>query len=313
MKILLAQDIAREGKDYLLERGYELRISPADDAETLRREIVGCDGMIVRIQPVTAELIAAADRLRVIARYGIGTDNVDLDAATARGIRVVNAPGANANGVAEHTVAAMCALSKRLVHCDRAVREGRWNDRIGMQIGDLEGSTVGVIGFGRIGQLVAQKCRFGFGMRVLALNAHLREVPDYVEPVSLEELLRRSDFVSLHVPATPETVGMIGAEALRLMKPSAFLINMARGSLIRDAELAQALREGTIAGAALDAFDPEPPDPQNPLLSAPNVLLSPHTAGVSAASSAAVSLLAAQGIDDVLSGREPRFPVNRLG
>ncbi|NLT58410.1 MAG: hydroxyacid dehydrogenase [Clostridiales bacterium] len=313
MKVLLVQDIAREGWEYLRALGYEVALASDPSAETVRREIAGCDGAIVRIAPFGADVMeAAAGRLKVVARHGVGVDNIDLKAATRLGIQVTNGPLSNANSVAEHAVAMMLALSRGLKGLDRMVREGRFADRTRVLMGDLFGKTAGIVGFGHIGSRVAEICHFGFQMQILTCPHRPRPLPDYVAPVSFDELLAHSDFVLLHIPSTPETRGLIGDAQLRRMKRSAILINLSRGEVWDEPAVAWALRSGGIAAAGTDVYAVEPPPEDHPFRSLENMLLSPHCGAHTAEAYANMALHAAQGVHEVLSGQTPTWPVNRL-
>lgn len=313
MRVLLAQDIGPEGKDYLRERGYEVVVASHYDVDTMKKEIVGADGVIVRSAPFTAEIMKCADRLKVISRYGVGVEAIDLEAATAYGIQVTNGPTSNSNAVAEHAVAMMAALTKKLYESDQAMRSGYFNFRNEHLAGDLEKKKVGILGLGRIGRLVAKKCHFGFDMDILGYDPYVTELPDYIQPASVEDILRASDYISLHLPATPETKDIIGKDQLRMMKPSAILINVARADVVNEEALAWALETGEIAYAGVDVFSKEPPPESHPFFKLKNILMTPHYAALSVNSAVNMGLHAAQGIDDVLSGRKPAWPVNRLG
>ena len=241
----------------------------------------------------------------------MGLDNVDLQAAADLGIVVTYGPQSNAVSVAEHTLALLLALAKRLVELHGALRAGRYGARDELRGVDLAGKVLGLVGLGRIGSRVARLARLALEMEVLGCDPHLapERFPEGVRPVGLEELLRRSDFVSLHLPSTPQTQGLLGGRELGWMKPGAFLINTARGELVREAELAEALRAGRIAGAALDVFAEEPPPAGHPLLSLPNVVATPHSAALTRECALRMALHAAQGIDEVLSGRPVTWPV----
>ncbi len=235
----------------------------------------GVDGFIAGLDAIDAEALAAADSLRIIARYGVGTNNVDLAAAQARGIVVTNTPGANAGAVAELTVALLLLLARPIISAAAATRAGGWPRTAGLS---LAGKTVGLVGFGAIGRAVARLLA-GFECRLLAadpwcdvdLAAQLA-----VTPVELDDLLAASDFVSLHAPVMPETRGMVDAAFLGRMKPGASLVNTARGELVDEKALYEALAAGHLRGAALDAFAVEPPGADNPLLGLPNVIATPH-------------------------------------
>ncbi|MDQ5834409.1 MAG: D-glycerate dehydrogenase [Actinomycetota bacterium] len=242
--------------------------------------------------PVDAELIEAAPELRAISNYAVGTDNVDLEAASERGIPVGNTPDVLTESTADLALALMLALSRRLVEGDRYVRNGEWRTwEPGLLLGrDLHGATVGIIGMGRIGQAVARRLG-GFGCEPLHTS---RE-----GGVSREELLERSDFVTLHCPLTPDTRGLIDAEALGRMKPTAYLINTARGPVVDTGALTRALHEGEIAGAALDVTDPEPLPGDHPLLEAPGLLVVPH---IASATHATRERMADMAVDNLLAG-----------
>jgi glyoxylate reductase len=242
--------------------------------------------------PVDSELLAAAPLLRAVSNYAVGVDNVDLEAATARGIPVGNTPGVLTDTTADLAVALMLGISRHLVDGDAYVRRGDWRTwETGLMLGhDLHGATVGIVGFGRIGQAVARRVE-GFGCEVVHTSRS--------GGVQLGELLERSDFVSLHPPLTPETRGLIGEEALARMKPTAYLVNTARGPIVDSQALARALHEGRIAGAALDVTDPEPLPGGHPLLDAPNLLVLPH---LGSATHATRGRMAAMAVDNLLAG-----------
>jgi len=228
----------------------------------------------------------------MVSIWGTGTDNVDLDAAAARGVRVTNTPGVGAVAVAEHTLALILAAAKRLVRVDRDVRDGQWPRGMGMQ---LRGKTLGLIGTGAIGREVAALGR-AVGMKVIAWTFHPHG--DAVEWVSLEDVFRRSDVVSVHVRQSPDTVGLIHRDHFALMKPGAIFVNTARGPIVREADLLDALRTGRIAGAGLDVFDTEPLRPGSPFHALSNVVLTPHSAGITPETTEAGLALA---IDNVLA------------
>jgi glyoxylate reductase len=247
--------------------------------------------------PVDAELIGAAPRLLAISNYAVGVDNIDLDAAAERGIPVGNTPGVLTDTTADLAVALMLGISRHLAEGDAYVRRGEWRTwETGLLLGhDLHRATVGIVGFGRIGQAVERRVE-GFDCEVLHTSRS--------GGVSLEELLERSDFVSIHTPLTPETRGLIGDEALARMKPSAYLVNTARGPIVDTDALIRALRAGRIAGAALDVTDPEPLPAGHPLLDVPKLLVLPH---LGSATHATRERMADMAVDNLLAGlaREP--------
>jgi glyoxylate reductase len=242
--------------------------------------------------PVDAELIGAAPRLRAISNYAVGVDNVDIDAARARGIPVGNTPGVLTESTADLALALMLGAARRLVEGDAYVRRGEWRTwEPGLLLGrDLHGSTVGIVGYGRIGRAVARRLD-GFGCELLHTSRS--------GGVELGELLERSDFVTLHCPLTPETRGLIGDDALRRMKPTAYLVNTARGPVVDSDALVRALHAGEIAGAALDVTDPEPLPGDHPLLAAPGLLVLPH---IASATHATRERMAGMAVDNLLAG-----------
>ncbi|HVJ53018.1 MAG TPA: hydroxyacid dehydrogenase [Aliidongia sp.] len=264
----------------------------------------GVDAILMRGNPPIARaVIAAMPQLRVIAKHGAGVDSVDLAAATEAGVLVMIAADSNAAAVAEHTIALIMALGRDLLPLDARTKAGHW-DRISYVGREIAGRTLGLVGFGRIGRRVGFVARV-LGMRVVALPRRPGSVdPDLAEEMpDLGTLLRSADIVSLHLPLTEETRGLIDARALSLMKPDALLVNTARGGLVDEAALASALQAGRIAGAALDNLAEEPPAPDCPLLTAPNLLLTPHIAGMTKAAMVRMGTIAADNIIDVLTGR----------
>jgi phosphoglycerate dehydrogenase-like enzyme len=277
--------------------------SPSQMGELLR----GVGAAIVSTDPVDASVLAVAPGLRVIARVGIGVDSIDLDAATAHGVAVTVTPGANEATVADHTVALMLAAVRRICEHDSQVREGGW-----LRTGQhapwlLSGSTVGLVGFGQIGRLVAQRLR-GFDVRLLVADPIAPDA-EGVERVSLDTLLTASDVVSLHVPLLPSTRRFIGARELALMRDDAVLVNTARGGLVDEHALAGALERGGLRAAALDVFEDEPPRASR-LVELRNVTLSPHNAGLSVPSIEEMTRRATRSVIDVLDGREPEDLAN---
>jgi D-3-phosphoglycerate dehydrogenase len=267
------------------------------------------DAILARLGVVTARVIEAAPRLRIIARHGAGSDGVDLAAATARGIVVTTTGPANAGAVAEYTFALLLALLRLVPEADSGMRAGTWSRA--PLVGDaLEGKTLGIVGFGAVGARVARVAA-GFGMNVIAAaGRYPAPTPKPVAVLPLLEMLRTADVVSLHARLTPDTGGMIDARAIAAMKPTAVLVNTARGELVDEAALIAALQSGRLAGAALDTYATEPLAADSPLRSMANVVLSPHVAGQTRDAVVQVGLTAAQAILDELAGRRPQFVVN---
>ncbi|GEO14396.1 hydroxyacid dehydrogenase [Microvirga aerophila] len=262
------------------------------------------EGLIVRQGQIDETVIAASPRLKVIAKHGTGVNNIDLDAAARLGIPVLRALGANARSVAEHAIALSIALLKDLVPLDRAVKGGEWPKA--SYVGrDLAGAVIGLVGFGAIGQEVASLAR-ALGMSVTVFDPYTAELPEEVQrETELDALLATSDIVSLHCPLTKETRHLINGERLARMKPSAFLVNTARGEIVDEAALVEALRNGTIAGAGLDSFAEEPPPKDSPLWSLPNIIATPHTGGAAIGGMRAMAETSARHIISVLDGNGP--------
>jgi len=313
-KILISQPVHEAGIKALTDKGYEARVSPDISAATLAREIKDCAGLLVRTAEIPASVINAAPALKVIARHGVGYDNIDLDAATKKGVVVAITPRANAVAVAEHVLALMLAFAKRIIPYDAATRKNEWELRNSYSAFDLDGKVLAVLGMGRIGMLVCQKAKAAFNMDVLAYDPIVpREAMEKAGGrvmTSIPEMLKLADFVTLHVPSMPETKGLIGDAQFRLMKRTAFLVNCARGPIVDEAALVRALKNNTIAGAGIDVFDPEPPKADNPLFGLPNAILSPHSAGLTVECVIRMATHAAEAIMDVLEGRRPEGVVN---
>jgi glyoxylate reductase len=262
------------------------------------------EGLLAMLtDPVDAELIDAAPRLRAISNYAVGVDNVDVEAASARGIPVGNTPGVLTESTADLAVALMLGIARRLAEGEAFVRAGEWTTwEPGLMLGrDLHGSTVGIVGYGRIGQAVGRRLE-GFGCELLTTSRS--------GGVPLEELLERSDFVTLHCPLTPETRGLIGHDALARMKPTAYLVNTARGPVVDSGALARALGTGELAGAALDVTDPEPLPGDHPLLEAPNLLVVPHIGSATHATRGRMADIAVDNLIAALAGEPMPHCVN---
>ena len=281
------------------------------DLRALLGVIGDVDALIVRSETnVTAEILAAAPKLRVVARAGVGVDNIDVSAATGAGVLVLNAPGANRYSAAEHTVALLLAVTRQLVFAHTTTTAGEWKRRLVKPI-DLRGRTVGIVGLGRVGSVVAERLR-AFGMTVLAHDPYVvdeRFSALLAERVQYRELLERSDVVSFHVPSTSETHHLLDADALSLMRKTAIVLNVARGEIVDEHALAAALHEGRIAGAGVDVFSTEPCT-ESPLFGAPNIVLTPHTGGSSAEALMAVGDMIAETALAALRGEAVANAVN---
>lgn len=311
-RVLVTEEIAESGLEILREAGHEVEVRTGIDRHSLLGAVADASAIIVRSGTnVDAEVISAASSLRVIGRAGIGVDNIDLEAATKRGIVVVNAPQSNTLSAAEHTMALMLALCRRIPEADRSMHRGEWNRSsfVGMELAD---KTLGIVGLGRIGSLVAQRS-LAFGMRLVAYDPYVS--PDRarqmsVELVSLEELCSRADVITIHLPKTVETIGLINKDRIALMKPSVRLVNTARGEIIDEDALATALHEGRVAGAAIDVYSKEPPGPNHPLVGAPNAILTPHLGATTAEAQDKAGKTVAEQVSAVLRGELVPFAVN---
>jgi D-3-phosphoglycerate dehydrogenase len=278
MKIFVADDVSESGLEPLRRAGFEVEKKTGLSVEQLREVLPVYDGLVVRSETkVTPDVMNAATRLRVIGRAGVGVDNIDVPAATARGIVVMNAPDGNTITTAEHTMALLVSLARRVPQANTSLRAGRWERKrfIGVE---LQGKTLGILGLGRIGRTVAARAR-AFGMSIVAYDPFVS--PDQARDLELEiaplnEVFARADFLTVHTPLTAETRGIVGASAFSKMKRGVRVINCARGGLIDERALLTAIKEGIVAGAALDVFEQEPPPADHPLLSLEEVIATPH-------------------------------------
>lgn len=293
-----------------LETEAETRLASSYDEATLIAEAADAEAIVVRARgAITRRVIEAAPRLKVIGRHGVGVDNIDVDTAAERGVYVVNTPLANQQAVAEHALAMILALATRLLEGDAAVRAGEWDARNRLVGLELQERLLGLVGFGNVGKRLATLAS-GIGMDVAFHDPGLPGDHEFAPArrMDFEELLATSDVVSIHTPLTPTTHHLIDEDVLRSMKSSAILINTARGPLVDQVALERALAEGWIAGAGLDVFDPEPPEPDCGLLKLPNVVVTPHMAAHTADALRAMAGV----VDDVLAvlrGDLPTYPV----
>jgi len=315
--VLIAGPIHADGMAVLEGReGVTVEVLTAPDAAALTERLAAADALLIRTAPLPPAAVEAAPRLKVVARHGVGYDNVPVEALNARRIPLAIVGNVNAQTVAEHTLFLMLTLAKRGAVRDRAVRDGQWDAaRAGGGTWELAGRTLLLVGFGRIGREVARRVR-AFDMAVQAYDPFV--VREEMAGLGVEKAedwraaLPGADVVSLHVPRTPETENMIGAAELRAMKPTAVVINAARGGLIDETALADALESGDVAGAGLDTLDSEPPGPGHPLLALDSVVFSPHSAALTEECLARMGVSAAENILAGLDGRlDPALVVNR--
>ncbi len=310
-RILVAEPLA-DGGLAILRAQHDVDVRTGLPRAELLAILPEYDALLVRSQvQVDAEAIAAGPRLQVIGRAGVGVDNIELDAATAAGIVVVNAPTGNTVAAAEHTLALLFALARRIPAADASVRRGEWK-RAQFTGRELRGKTLGVIGLGKIGMTVAEAAR-GFEMDIIGHDPFVTEEAAArrgIRLASVADILRTADAITVHVPLTAKTRGLISADELRMMKREAFLINVARGGVIDEAALAEALAAGTIAGAAVDVYSEEPLPADNPLRGAPNTILTPHLGASTEEAQTRVAVETAEQVLDVLAGRSARYAVN---
>jgi D-3-phosphoglycerate dehydrogenase / 2-oxoglutarate reductase len=278
MKILVSDSLSKQGVELLEKAGFTVAVKTKLTKEELFKEIKDADGLIVRSgTKVTAELIAAAERLKVIGRAGSGLDNVDTPAATRRGIVVMNTPGGNTVTTAEHTMSMICAMSRRIPQATASVRAGKWEKEKFMGL-ELYNKVLGIVGVGQIGGHLTKLAQ-GIGMSVVAYDPYLSEERAQkmgITILELDELFRRADIISVHTPLTPETRGIINAQAIAKMKPGVMIVNCARGGIVHEGDLVEALKSKRVAAAAFDVFEEEPVKPDHPLLSLDNFICTPH-------------------------------------
>lgn len=295
----------------LLEPVADIVVAPDPGGETLKRLIGDADVLVVRTH-LPADLLDRPHKLRGIVRHGTGLDMIPVEAATAQGIPVANVPGANADAVAEYCVAALLALARQLPAMDRDLRAQGWNEarKLSERTIELRGRTLGIVGLGAIGRRLAEICHHGFAMRVLGHQRRMDALPDFVAAAELDRLFAESDFVSLNCPLTPDTKHLLDERRLRLMRPHAVIVNASRGAVIDEAALARALAERRIAGAAIDVYSEQPLPREHPFLGLPNVLLTPHAAGLTQEASRRMSEGTAREVLRLLAGERPVNLVN---
>ena len=315
-RVLLPQPLEQEAIDLLKAAQVEVLIAPDKKPEVVAPLLKGIQGVLLRTGIFfSRDLMNQADDLWLIARTGAGFDNVDVPAATEKGILVTCVAGANTRTVAEHTLALILALMKQLPRLDREVRRDNFGIRYKNLSRDLTGKTLGLVGLGKIGSELARMCHLSFDMHILAFDPYLppevqNQFMSWVEFCDLERLFKTSDIVSLHLPLSPATQKMIGARELGWMKPSAYFVNASRGGVIDEAALIQSLKEKRIAGAGLDVFAQEPLEKDNPVKDLDNAILTPHIGGLTLECGIRVSVLAVQAVLDVLNGKKPNGMVN---
>ena len=312
VKVLVCEDVGEAGVELLRENGFEVDLGFDWDREKLENEVSAYDGLLIRsATSVDAELIGKADNLKAVGRAGVGVDNVDVEAATARGIVVANAPESNVVTAAEHTMALLLALARNVPQAHMALVDGRWERKEFSGV-ELSGKTLGILGFGRIGQLVAERAQ-GFDMDVIAYDPYVgaeryREL-GVRQAQDADELYAEADFITIHLPKTPETEGWLNAEAFSKMKDGVRILNVARGPLVVDEDLEAAIESGKVAGAALDVFQSEPIT-EHPLFGNPKVVVTPHLGASTAEATDRAGYQAAEQVVRALTGQGATSAVN---
>ncbi|CAN5687210.1 phosphoglycerate dehydrogenase [soil metagenome] len=311
MRVLIPEKLADPGIE-LLKRDFDVDVLLDLSAEDLLEKIGEYDGLIIRsATQVTARVIEKADNLKAIGRAGIGVDNIDIEAATKRGVIVANAPESNTVAAAEHTLGLMLAAARRIPAADASLKGGEWK-RSAFKGVEVREKTLGLIGLGHVGAIVARGA-IGMGMKVLAYDPYVSE--DRMRSMNVgraettDEVFENADFVSLHVPRTPQTIGLVNEESLGKMKPTAYLINVARGGIVDETALYEALKGGVIGGAALDVFAEEPTT-ESPIFSLPNVVVTPHLGASTAEAQDRAGITAAEQVAAALKGKVPMHAIN---
>lgn len=312
LKFLISDSLSKQGLDILEKAGFQCVVKTKLPKDELLKEVRDVDGLIVRSgTKVTAEVIAAAERLKVIGRAGSGLDNVDSQAATRRGIVVMNTPGGNTVTTAEHTMSMICSMTRRIPQATASVKQGKWEKEKFMGV-ELYNKTLGIVGVGQIGGYLTKLAQ-GFSMSIIAYDPYL--APDRaekmgVEMVALEELFKRADIISVHTPLTPETKSLINAQAIAKMKPGVMIANCARGGIVNEVDLCEALKTKRVAAAAFDVFEDEPVKADNPLLALDNFICSPHIGASTTEAQENVAVSIAEQIVDYFSKGVARGAVN---
>ncbi|MFA9414012.1 MULTISPECIES: hydroxyacid dehydrogenase [unclassified Streptococcus] len=317
-KILLSEPISSKAEQLLVDKGFEVVTSPATDIVTMAEQIVDADAVILRSSPMPASVIEASKQLKLISRHATGINNIDLASANQQGVLVAKVNGANAYSVAEYHLTMILALSRRIYKSDQHFRAGKMTgdgvsliglaNTYGLNGSEIRGKRLVILGYGAIGRELS-KIAQALGMSIVAYDPFVKEA-DIEISTDLKTLYKEADFISICMPLTPETHDFISTKELGWMKETAYLINAGRGGIVNEIALAKALEDGEIAGAALDVFEVEPPLPDNPILTAPNVLLTSHIAGTTVEATEALSFGAVQNVIDFFNGTIPASAVN---
>jgi D-3-phosphoglycerate dehydrogenase len=304
------QGSIEEEKDEFGKIGVELILAQVQEERELIRACREADGLLNQYAPLTRRVLENLPNCKVVSRYGVGVDSVDLKAATDLGIIVANVPDYCMDEVADQTVSMLLGLIRKTAFFDQKVKSGQWDFRQGIPIYRTRGKTLGLIGCGKIGLEVAKRIS-AFGLRVIAFDPYIEKPHEVIELKDIDTVLKESDFISIHCPLNDSTRHLIGDEAFKKMEKRPILINTSRGPIIDEKALIQALKEGLISGAGLDVLEKEPPDSQNPLLKMENVILTPHVSFYSVESISELKRRTAKNVSEVLMGRRPNSVVNR--
>lgn len=314
--ILLPQAIEEEAKKLLAESGRKVVEAESVEDGVILPLLEKAEAVVLRTGlKMDRRYIEASPQVKTISRTGAGYDNVDIKAATENGVIVTSSIGVNTETVVEHCLTLLTALFKQIFRMDREVRKGNFKVRYKNYPRDIKGKTVGIVGFGKIGSLFAEKCRSLFNMKVCAYDPFVTDelrnsCGDWVQFCSLEDLFSESDIVSVHIPLNEKTGGLIGMDLFKMMKKGAYLINASRGGTVNETDLANALKEGYVEGAGLDVFEKEPPEEDNPLLSMDSVILTPHSAALTSECVLEMAASASRRVLDVLDGVIPENVIN---
>ena len=312
MKILIADPIHEDGIQIFKDEGFEVQVKTGLPPEELRQAIKGVHGLVIRSSTkVDQALLEAADELKVVGRAGTGLDNVDIDACTQKGVVVMNTPGQNSNAAAELALGHIFALSRHIARGHQALKQGKWEKKK-LRGREVKGKTLGIVGMGNIGSILAELGR-GVKMRVIGYDPYLDDEQVRqrgAEPVSFDELIAQADYISIHVPKTKETTGLFNAETIAKMKDGAYLINCARGGIVDEQALCDALEAGKLGGAALDVFEQEPLPADARILYPDSVTCTPHLGASTYEAQVNVAVAVARQMSAYLKGGEPKFAVN---
>lgn len=316
MKVVVTDHIYmdfEEEKKLFESAGAKLEVAQCRREEDVIKASKGAIGLINSEIPITRNIIESLPDLKVIAKYSLGVDNVDVEAATENNVFVANVPDYCQDEVSNHALALIMSLTRKIVSLNQTVKQGKWSFTDGVPLHRFNTQTVGLLSFGNIARKLAKKL-LAIGFNVITYDPYLQQADkeSNVEPVSLEELMRRSDVISIHTPLTKDTYHLVDKDLLNHAKPSAIIVNTGRGSIINERDLIEALKEGKISGAGLDVLEKEPMEENNPLLSMDNVILTPHIAFYTEESMQELKRKTALNILDVLQGKEPRYRVNNV-